>query len=402
MLQRNCCGQGSDALGRRNMCLKRGETSAVLHPFQTTRVGGAKVCECNRAAESYIEERADGEQIGRGLRAATHNVHALECELRHGLRHVPAEALRDVLHQRHGKWLHRLICDPTALSPALGRAFVRRRQVAGDVGRRPQRARAPQMSWHIARLLDKRLREGRRVRKALVEAAAYDATHGEAIRDGGIAGLAWKEGLIVGWYRSAQFPSSGTGRDQYIGKHYMLQTMHYTVTFDFPIWGASLLDWRVMLVKMADRVTAITAPASENLVSLYPYSQTNNGTGSVKMIEDPKGRMDPDFGRFIWTKKVPCHADSMNFGIQGGSFDTVTSQMSASNGFLIANYAAPLGRRTKMDFTIAYKKDVYDDGVTTGVEMNIPRTVSLSTSTTVLASHRVIRRSCQRASSTTS
>jgi len=63
----------------------------------------------------------------------------------------------------------------------------------------------------------------------------------------------------------------------------------------------------------------ITVPEQATLVSLFPYSQTNNGTGYVRMTENVVGKMDPDYGRVVSTKCVPCHKDNIMIGQAGGS-----------------------------------------------------------------------------------
>ncbi|KAJ1626450.1 hypothetical protein T492DRAFT_843151 [Pavlovales sp. CCMP2436] len=177
--------------------------------------------------------------------------------------------------------------------------------------------------------------------------------------------------LIV---NGSQFPSQGNDRNQYIGKEYLCQSLNYHVNFDWPLWGAGYLPWKISLVKMAQRRAVITAPAFETLISLYPYSQTANGTGYVKMTENVIGKMNPDFGTVVWTKRVPCHKDTLALGTASGFGTRSYSRMLATSG--TAEYAqnqTQQGRRTSMSFSIPIKRKIYDDNGGSVVDERFPK-----------------------------
>ncbi|KAJ1637566.1 hypothetical protein T492DRAFT_900809 [Pavlovales sp. CCMP2436] len=153
----------------------------------------------------------------------------------------------------------------------------------------------------------------------------------------------------------------------------MCQSFHYTVNFDWPIWGAGLLNWKIALVKMAPRVSVITTPEQAILVSLWPYSATANGTGYVRMTEKVQGKMDSDFGRVIWTKKVPCFKDTLDLGQYSGKFPTAFSQVSTGSSSIGNVSLVQRGRRTMMNFNIKVAKNVYDSSAIASVESAFPK-----------------------------
>ncbi|KAJ1619863.1 hypothetical protein T492DRAFT_848245 [Pavlovales sp. CCMP2436] len=89
--------------------------------------------------------------------------------------------------------------------------------------------------------------------------------------------------------RSEQFPARGIDRSEYVGKQFLCQSFHFTL---------------------------LISPSGARL---YPYSQSANSAGFVKMTESVVGRMDGDIGRVIWTKKVLCFKDTLDLGQFGGN-----------------------------------------------------------------------------------
>ncbi|KAJ1635218.1 hypothetical protein T492DRAFT_836251 [Pavlovales sp. CCMP2436] len=163
---------------------------------------------------------------------------------------------------------------------------------------------------------------------------------------------------------AAQFPSVGIGRDQYIGKEFIAKSMHFTVVFDFPQFGAGYLPWTIELVKMAPRQPVFLAPAQFSLIAAYPYSQTSNGAGDVKMTETIIGKMDSDVGRVVWRKRVPCFKDTSAQGRADGDILTTFSQVLTGSSAVGQPNAMQSGRRTMMKFSIPINKKIYDqDGI---------------------------------------
>ncbi|KAJ1631230.1 hypothetical protein T492DRAFT_839346 [Pavlovales sp. CCMP2436] len=124
---------------------------------------------------------------------------------------------------------------------------------------------------------------------------------------------------------------------------------------------------------MAPRVAVITNPEQATLVSLWPYSQTANGIGFVKMTENVQGKMDSDIGRVIWTKKLPCYKDTLNLGSTNGNFATAFSQVVTGSSAVGSISQVQCGRRTMMEFSIKVAKEVYDNSAVSSVESAFPK-----------------------------
>ncbi|KAJ1640518.1 hypothetical protein T492DRAFT_832038 [Pavlovales sp. CCMP2436] len=110
--------------------------------------------------------------------------------------------------------------------------------------------------------------------------------------------------------------------------------------------------------KVAPRVQATFAPTSENLISLYPYSQTANGSEYVRMTERVIGKMDPNFKKVIWNKAVPRYPDNTNLGFGRGGVAVLP--LAVADGIGAIEYYAQCCRRTKMAFSIKLNKDIYE------------------------------------------